>query len=112
MRTRHAFLMILSLGLASTGLIGCGDDDDDDVVDTTTCADVCNTYQECVEGDFNVGACESNCNEQTDAYDDPEAALEGCQDCINELSCNGTFECEDACANIIEVDTEAVDEGQ
>ncbi len=105
MRTRHALLVVLGLGLASTGLIGC-EDEDEEVFDDNTCQEVCETYRSCVDEDVDVDACEDACDDQIDIYDDEDDALGVCSDCLTGQSCNGTFECEDECANIIEVDDE------
>ncbi len=102
MRMRHAFLVMLGLAWAGTGLTGC--DDDDEVESAISCGDVCQTYQDCIDPDFDVAECTADCEDEVFGEDDAQARLDDCDDCLDARSCTeGTFECADDCVGVIDV---------
>lgn len=91
---------IVGLVFVGSVMAGCGAADAID--NKITCRDVCNRYKECVDDDYNVDSCASECEAEANADEDKERQLEICDECIEDRSCGGAvFNCTTECASVI-----------
>ncbi len=74
-----------------------------DAVETAfDCDQVCARYQNCFDGDYDVGACRSRCRDRAANDDSVRQAADTCEDCIDDMSCaSATFNCGASCSNIV-----------
>jgi hypothetical protein len=82
---------------------GCGDNDlTDTFTNTITCADVCERYRDCFDGDYDVAACTSSCEDDATAEEQKEERLEACDACLDDTSCAAAiFSCPTECAGFV-----------
>lgn len=93
---RISAFFAFGLAMGATG-IGCGEADR-----TFDCQQVCNRYKECVDKDYDVGACRSRCGDNADDSASFEAKADACEDCLDNKSCTGAvFTCATECAGIV-----------
>jgi hypothetical protein len=86
---------ILSL-LAFTS-VGC--DKADQIID---CNKICNKYKDCLNSDYDVGACVDRCEDKADKDDDAADQADSCESCIDDKSCAGSvFQCGAQCAAFV-----------
>lgn len=93
------FYAMTTLLLCAVG--ACGGDDPITAIDRTTdCSSICNKYKDCIDGDYDVDACESDC---TDMVSEEETSdIDMCKDCVDDNSCvDSVFSCTDECAGIV-----------
>lgn len=101
--TSRIYLAAFAVGLALVGygLVGC--EDDAEVVNSITCGDVCERYQECIDEDFDIVACTDGCEANASAVTAQEQRLEDCDACLNGVSCEeGVFMCTNRCVGVID----------
>jgi hypothetical protein len=79
-------------------VMGC--DEADEALD---CAQFCNTYNDCVDGDTDVSACIDECEDIADQNDNAADQADECESCIDsDASCaENVFSCTDDCALFI-----------
>jgi hypothetical protein len=92
----HKFTLI-SLLFAAFAITACGGR----VEDRLNCRRVCNTYQDCVDSDYDVRDCINRCS--SDAADDDEYSrqVDHCETCLDGRSCAEALTCASDCAGII-----------
>jgi hypothetical protein len=100
MKTRTWMFLTTSAFLFTIGAAaGAGCDAVDNAFD---CQAVCSRYQECFDGDYDVGACRSRCRDRSANDESVRQAADTCEACIDDMSCvSATFNCGGACANIV-----------
>jgi len=77
--------------------IGCSDAEN-----LVSCAQVCDKYQECVDADYDVTSCTTECQDNANDSDDRQQQLDSCNSCIEDRSCSGAvFSCTTECAGVI-----------
>jgi hypothetical protein len=97
--TVSALCAVVVIGVSA----GCADDDLlDPLENRITCQDVCESYDDCIEVDYDVAGCRSRC--QASAADDEawQRRLDACDDCLDDRSCSeGDPVCAAECAGIL-----------
>lgn len=99
--------MMIKLGLASifslcvafgiTTSTGC--ESVDRIYD---CADICDTYRDCVDANYDTVACATECRENADDSGAFADKADECQACIDDRSCTGAvFGCALECVGIV-----------
>jgi len=98
----------LAVLLVSTVAFGAGAGCifDDDFLDPLTgdlrCHDVCESYEECVDPTYDVAACRSRCQDETEVDDDLAERLGECDDCLDDHFCgDGLYPCSGVCAGFV-----------
>ncbi len=72
------------------------------LAEPVTCLDVCQTYEDCVDDEFDVLACNRRCRGSVGREQGAEDRLEACDECLGDRSCaSGTFYCRDQCEGIL-----------
>lgn len=101
-RTRKTILnRFLCLGLLVGSIGACADDGPIESLDQyTDCMDICNRYADCIDDDYDVGACEDRCTDKD--YNNDSNQIDACEDCLDGKSCTGSvFQCGAECALIV-----------
>lgn len=90
-----AFAILTVFGVA------CSEDPITTFDRNTDCADICDKYQECVQGDYDKDDCTTQCKDMT--TDDDTQKIDKCQECLaDNTSCvDKVSSCTDDCAGII-----------
>ena len=71
----------------------------DEVID---CHKICNKYKECLNNDYDVGACVDRCEDKAANSDNASDQADACESCIDDKSCAGsTFACVAECAAFV-----------
>ena len=66
------------------------------------CQSVCDRYAECLDADYDVSACQNDCENSVDSGDLSQSDLDDCENCIEDRSCSGaTFACATECIGIV-----------
>src|SRR3954466_11125550 len=77
--------------------VGCSDAEN-----VVSCADVCDKYKSCINSDYDVVSCTSNCEDTANDSADRQKQLDSCASCIEDRSCSGAvFNCTTECASVI-----------
>jgi hypothetical protein len=81
--------------MAAFAVMGC--DETDEALD---CAQFCQTYEDCVDGDTDVTQCIDECEDIADQNDNAADQADECEACIDsDASCAANvFQCTDDCA--------------
>ena len=79
----------------------CGSDDPITAIDRSVdCSDICGRYQDCIDSDYDVDACISECNDMVNEED--TQAIDDCEDCLDGEACtDSVFQCTSECAGIV-----------
>lgn len=95
------FGFALTLSLALTGLVACGDTVDE-ITNSIDCDTVCQRYADCFNGDYDVEGCTDRCENRAGTDDDRQRQLRQCDACIDDRSCtSATFACAGDCVGIV-----------
>jgi hypothetical protein len=87
----------LAFALALSSVSAC--DSADRIYD---CASICDAYRDCLNEDYDVGACTTRCNDNASRSNSFKDRADACQKCINDRSCAGAvFGCAADCAGIV-----------
>ena len=79
------------------GLTAC-----ESVDNAIDCGQVCTTYSDCFDSEYDVEACTDDCEAEASEDDDFENKLESCESCIEDQSCTeATFSCAGSCIGIV-----------
>lgn len=82
------------VGVICQLLAGC---DNDNVIDRTLdCGELCDRYSDCVT-DIDVTDCTDQCEDRADAHPDIERAVDACEDCLDDRSCDEQAACASSC---------------
>jgi len=66
------------------------------------CNQICNKYEECVNANYDVGACKTRCEDSAASNEAYEDKADDCQACIDDRSCAGAvFGCGAECVGIV-----------
>ncbi len=100
-RAEHRVYVLLFVGLCGLVAVGCGDDDPIEAIDEyTDCMDICNRYADCIDEDYDVGACEDRCTDKD--YNNDDNRVDACETCLDDMSCTeSVFACTDDCVGIV-----------
>ncbi|HEU4581127.1 MAG TPA: hypothetical protein VFS67_22875 [Polyangiaceae bacterium] len=83
--------------LLGNSMIACSD-----AKNVVSCAQVCDKYKDCINSDYDVASCTSNCEDKANDSDDRQDQLDSCNSCIEDRSCtSAVFNCTDECATVI-----------
>ena len=94
MKLGIAVLFTLAFAISSTGC-----DSADRIYD---CYSICNKYKDCVNANYDVSACASECQDRADESESYEDQADECQACVDDRSCVGAvFNCADECVGIV-----------
>lgn len=86
----------LALGLSVS--FGCGGR----VEERLNCRNVCNSYEDCVDSDYDSRDCIQRCSSDSVDNDDYSRQVDMCDACINDRSCGeSVFACTAECASIV-----------
>jgi hypothetical protein len=67
----------------------------------SNCQNVCDKYQDCFDPEYDVGACRSRCQENSD-NDDFADEVDSCEACIDDRTCvDGAFDCGPDCNRVV-----------
>ena len=87
------------------GSSGCMSEEDflDPFTADLRCQDICQSYENCVDPNYDVAACRSRCLDKTSKDDEfLEARLGDCDDCLDESFCgDGIYPCSGVCAGFV-----------
>jgi len=101
MKNRFKIAALLCFGLSAVSVVGCSDTVDE-VKDEIDCHQVCNRYQDCVDPDYNIDACEDRCEADADDSEARRNKLRACDDCLEDKSCpESVFNCATECGGIL-----------
>ena len=93
---KKAWLIPVALFLA----FGC--DAADEIEAEIDCRSVCDRYSECFDGDYDVSACQNDCENSIDSGELEQSDLDECDSCIEDRSCaDATFSCATECLSIV-----------
>lgn len=96
MLTRLIRAAALALVFGNSAL-GCSD-----AKNVISCADVCDKYKSCINSDYDVASCTSQCEDQANDSASRQKQLDSCDSCIEDRSCTGAvFNCTTECASVI-----------
>ena len=96
MLTRLIPAAALALLLGNVAL-GCAD-----AKNVVSCAEVCNKYKSCINSDYDVASCTSQCEDKANDSASRQDQLDSCNSCIEDRSCSGAvFNCTTECASVI-----------
>ncbi len=78
-------------------------EDDAEVVETnTTCAQVCDRYQECIDSDLDVENCTANCADRASEGENFAEQINSCNDCLQNRRCpSSVFNCTTECIGLV-----------
>ena len=66
------------------------------------CNAICNKYKDCVNANYDAGACADRCRDNTAASESFEDKADECQACVDDRSCAGAvFGCGSECIGIV-----------
>jgi hypothetical protein len=66
------------------------------------CHSVCTRYSDCFNADYDVSACQTDCENGVDSGDIDQSNLDDCENCIDDRSCaDATFSCATDCISIV-----------
>ncbi|MCB9537372.1 MAG: hypothetical protein H6704_14055 [Myxococcales bacterium] len=91
---------ILVAALAVGGATACGEAADE-ANEVINCAQICETYQDCVDSDLDVSDCTDRCEDRIDDDDDGRARAQMCEDCLDGRSCAEGVACTPDCAGLV-----------
>jgi hypothetical protein len=78
--------------------LGCSDD----AKNVVSCAEVCDKYKSCIDSDYDVTSCTTQCEDRANDSEDRQDQLDSCHSCIEDRSCTGAvFSCTAECATVI-----------
>jgi len=93
---KKAWLIPVGLFLA----FGC--DAADQIEAEIDCHSVCDRYSECFDADYDVSACQNDCENGVDNGELAQSDLDECDACIADRSCaDATFSCATECLSIV-----------
>jgi hypothetical protein len=93
---KKAWLIPVGLFLA----LGC--DAADEIEAEIDCRSVCDRYSECFDADYDVSACQNECENSIDNWSLSQGDLDECDGCIGDRSCaDATFSCTTECLSIV-----------
>jgi len=96
MLTRLIPAAALTLLLGNLAL-GCAD-----AKNVVSCAEVCNKYKSCINSDYDVASCTTQCEDKANDSASRQDQLDSCNSCIEDRSCSGAvFNCTTECASVI-----------
>ena len=73
----------------------------DAIENSIDCGRICDKYQDCIDPDYDVSACDSRCEENGDSEQFSEQ-IDACESCIDDKTCGeSAFDCDDECAGIV-----------
>lgn len=93
-------LIVLS-ALSSIVLTGISAGCTDAIERAYDCHVVCQTYADCVDSTYDVGACTDRCEHH--AADDQDFArqADSCQQCVDDRACSENWPCIDNCVGLV-----------
>ncbi len=84
--------------LLSFGLVGCADEIDE----LFDCSQICNRYEECIDGDYDVDGCIDRCETNADEEEGFAERADNCETCLDgDDSCAESLPCADDCVGIV-----------
>lgn len=93
---KHSILSLCVAAAAALFLTAC-----EEVEHTLNCAEVCDTYNDCVDDDVDRTECIDACTDFADQNQSNADRTEACAECVDGMSCvDSAFQCIDDCAFI------------
>jgi hypothetical protein len=90
-----SLLLGVALGLGLGALQACDSNASD-------CSAVCHRYRECVSSNYDLGACQTRCQDQAGKNRDFDDRLAHCRSCSEDRSCSEIVaSCIPACVGIV-----------
>jgi len=65
------------------------------------CRSICQRYADCVDSNYDVSTCASDCRDQADESEAFSDKADACEACIDERACSETFPCIDECIGVV-----------
>jgi len=65
------------------------------------CHVICERYQDCVDGNYDVGNCVDRCTDDAERDEDYAQRADDCQECLDEKACGESVACVDECIGIV-----------
>ena len=79
---------------------------DDGNVFETDCKQICERYEECVDGDTNIDDCTDKCIERSIESDNFQQEVDGCETCLDNDTClENVFGCNAECGDVLDEST-------
>lgn len=94
---RRTAAIALALGFSSALLNGC-----DEVEELLDCRQICESQEECVSDEYDVGACVDRCESRSDQDDNYRDSARLCEACIEDRACaEQQTDCTQYCAPVL-----------
>ncbi len=90
--------------LTAGGLIACDGpfSGDDGNAFETDCKQICERYEECVDGDTDIDDCTAKCVERSVESDNFRDDVDDCESCLDNDTClENIFGCNDECKDVL-----------
>ncbi len=87
-------LLVAVLFSTFTGILAVGCGEAEELAD---CQAICEKKQECVDGEYDVSACRSDCESKSDSDEDYRQEANECEACLDGKSCTEAISCLDNC---------------
>jgi len=92
---KRTSLILLGVSLLGAVATGCTSE----VGELLECAQVCESYDDCVMDSYDQTACTDACEDYADVSNANEEQVFACDDCLNDMECSDA--CNAECAGII-----------
>ncbi len=96
-------LLLVTVGVFGAGA-GCLSEEDllDPFTADLRCQDICQTFENCVDPNYDVAACRSRCLDGTGQDSLLNERLGDCDDCLDDSFCgDGVYPCSGVCAGFV-----------
>ena len=94
---KRTAVIALTLGFSSVLLNGC-----DEAEELLDCRQICESQQDCVNDNYDVGACTDRCESQSDQSDDYRDRARLCEACLEDRACaEQQAECNQYCTPLL-----------
>lgn len=87
-------LIVAALFSAFVGIVSVGCGEAEELAD---CQSICAKKQECVDSEYDVSNCRSDCESQSDSDEDYRQEANECEACLDGKSCTEAISCLDNC---------------
>lgn len=79
-------------------LVGCGGR----LEDRLNCRQACDRYADCLDSDYDVGACIDRCTDRAEESEEYSRRVDVCESCLEDRSCSeATVACAVDCADVV-----------
>ncbi|WP_156041289.1 hypothetical protein [Chondromyces apiculatus] len=90
---RQMMALAFATGVLGLAAVGC----EEAAEDAIDCPQICQTYRDCVDGEYNVDACRDDCEMQAEEDDAFRNSAKVCEACLDGKACDDQITCFDEC---------------